>query len=183
MCRSRCVYGRGRVAKALDLPFGVGGVGVGGREVAHEAHNLERRRRKLGDAPAAHSGVDLHVHADSRRDLVRPDDELEMRVARVSHLAVAGGTHDDDARDGEVTAKREAFGDGGDAQRRRARAERRPGDVGRAVPVGVRLDDRPQLCAVQGGEQRARVVAHGAEVDRQLAAMHVFRLVRRGEPR
>ena len=150
----------GRVAEALDLPLRVRRVGVGGREMAHQADHLERRRRELGDAPAAHPGVELHVDAHARRNLVRPDDELETRVARMPHLAVAGGTHDDDARDGKSRRSASALGDGGDAQRRCARAERRAGDVGRAVPVRVRLDDRPQLRAVRG--RRAACARCGA---------------------
>ena len=159
-------------AEALDLPLRVGRIGVRRGEVAHEADHLERRREKLGDAPATHSRVELHVDAHARRDVVGRDDELEMRVARLPHLAVQRRPHDDDARRGELAPQRKRFGDGGDAERRGARAERRARDVGRAVCVRVRLDDGPELRALQRVEQPAHVVPDGSQVDRDLGAMH-----------
>ena len=96
--------------------------------------------------------------------------ELEVRVARLPDLAVAGGPHDDDARRRELAPELEALGHRRDAERRRARAERRAGDVGGAVPVAVRLDDRPELGAVERAQQRARVAAQRGEIDRELAS-------------
>ena len=57
---------------------------------------------------------------------------------------------------GNSRAEREPLRHGRDAERGRAGAERGTGDVGCAVAVCVRLDDRPELRTVERAEQRAR---------------------------
>ena len=44
-------------------------------------------RRQLRDAPAAHAGVELHVHDDAFGDLLARDDELQPGLARLGDFA------------------------------------------------------------------------------------------------
>ncbi len=69
-------------------------------------------------------------------------------------------------------AELERLGHGRDAEGGRAGAERRAGHVDRTVPVAVRLDDRPELRSVEGGEQCPGVPPDRAQVDRELGARH-----------
>ena len=82
MWRVRCVYGGRRRAEALDLPLGVGGVGVGGREVAHQPDDLDRRRGQLREPPAAHAGVELQVHAHAGGHARRRETTSSSRASR-----------------------------------------------------------------------------------------------------
>ncbi len=128
--------------------------------MAHQADDLERRRKELGETPASHPGVELQVHANVRRNLVRRDDELEARISRLSDLAVAaGGSHDDDPRLRELPAELEGLGHGRDAECGSAGAERGAGNVDGAVAVAVRLHDGPELGAGERAQERVRVAA------------------------
>ena len=71
--------------------------------------------------------------------------------------------------------ERQPLGHGRHAEGGRARFERRPGDVRRAVPVAVRLHDGPQLGSVERAEQGARVAPHRAEVERHLRERAISR--------
>ena len=151
---------RGGRTETLDLPLGVCRVGVRGGEVAYEPDHLEVGRDQLGDAPAAHAGVELHVHAHAGRHIVGGDDELDVRVARLAYLAVERGPHDDDPRRRELTAKHERLWHGRDTHRRCACTERCSRDVGRAVAIRIRLHDSPDLRAAQRLEQHAHIPPH-----------------------
>ena len=85
---------------------------------------------------------------------------------------LVGRPHDEDPRLGQRAPQLEPLVDRGDAEHGRAGLERRAPDIDRAVPVAVRLDDGPELRAVERLEQPASVVPDRAEVDRDLAAMH-----------
>ena len=168
---SRVRLGRG--AEALDLLLGEGGVGVGRREVRHQAHDLRAERRQLREAPAAHAGVQLQVHRARRREILVPPRELEPRLARLGDLAAGRGrAHHEDPRVAELGSQLEPLGDGRDAERAGALVEHRAGDIDRAVPVGVGLHDRPELRAVEHAQQRPRVAPDRAEVDGQLRPVH-----------
>ncbi len=58
------------------------------------------------------------------------------------------------------------------AERGRASAERSVRDVGRAVAVPVRLDDRPQLRAAGGTQKRLRIASNGSEIEREARTLH-----------
>ena len=75
-----------------------------------------------------------------------------------------------------------ASGDRRGAERGRAGAERRAGDVDRSVPVAVRLHDRPELGAVERAQQRPRVPADRAQVDRSAQTGASITRVRRDAP-
>ena len=91
------------------------------------------------------------MHGDILGD-VGADAELEPRLPCAQPRAVGPITMI--RASGSASPQRERFGDRRDAERRRARAERGLRAVERAVPVPVRLDDRPQLGAVERREQR-----------------------------
>src|SRR5581483_11609246 len=108
---------------------------------------------------------------DVGRDLaVARDRELEPRLARLGSLLRR--PHDEYPRLGQHTADLEPLVDSRDAEGGRARLERGAPDVDGAVPVAVRLDDRPELRAVERVEEAPDVVANRAEVDRDLAPVH-----------
>ena len=107
-----------------------------------------------------------------QRAVVR-DDELEPGLARLGDLPVRGRPHDDDPRGRELAAAGRAPPPTVATQSAgRARAERAVGDVDRAVPVAVRLDDGPELGARELLEQQLGVPPHRAEVDRDLRARY-----------
>ena len=141
--------------------------------MGHQADDVRRRLRQLGEPPPAHAGVELEVNRDLVRDLAARDDELEPRVPCRGDLArIVRRAHDHDARVGQLAPQLEALVDGGDAECGRARFEGRAAYVDRAVAVAVRLHDGPELGAVEDVEKPPRVVANGAEVDRDLAPVH-----------
>ena len=76
---------------------------------------------------------------------------------------------------GRTLSEGQSLGHGRDAQGRRARVHRGPGDVGRAVPVPVRLDHGPELRRAEHAPQPRDVPAQRAEVDRDLRARHAAR--------
>ena len=106
------------------------------------------------------------------RDLAADDDELETRLACVGDLRRRRRAEDEDARGADRAPQRQRLGHRRDAERGRARGERRTAHVGGAVPVAVRLHDRPELRAVEHPQQRRRVAADRAEIDGQLRARH-----------
>src|SRR6476661_3325752 len=113
------------------------------------------------------------MDANALQNLAVGDHELEPGVASESDLTVrAGGAHHDDALRAVLVAQRETFGNGRDAERRRARTERGAGDVDRTVPVTVGLDDRPEPGAAECAQQSAHVAPQRTEVDRDLRAVH-----------
>ena len=65
-----------------------------------------------------------------------------------------------------------ALGNRRDAERAGALVDERAGDVDRAVAVGVGLDDRPELRALEHAQQRPRVPPDRAEVDGDLRPVH-----------
>ena len=102
------------------------------------------------------------------------DRELEPGLARRAPISSAVGGPMTRMRAGpERSPQRERLRR---RSRRRARvapassAARR--DVARAVPVAVRLDDRPELGAAERVAGAPRVAPHRAEVDRDLGAVH-----------
>ena len=62
-CRVRSRVRLGRLAEALDLLVGERRVGVGRRQVRHQADDLGGGCGQLREAVAAHPGVELDVHA------------------------------------------------------------------------------------------------------------------------
>ena len=142
--------------------------------MAHQADDLEGRRWQLREPPASHARVEFQVHAHARRYLVGRDDELERGVARLatSRLLPAGPMTTIRAVENSLRSV-EPFGNGRDAQRGRACAERRACDIRCAVTVAVRLHDRPQLRACECAQERSRVAAQSGEVDGQLGTVHL----------
>ena len=63
------------------------GVGLGGREVAHQPDDVSRRRPELGEPVAAHSRVELEMDAQALRDVAVADGNLDVCVSRSSDLA------------------------------------------------------------------------------------------------
>ena len=80
-----------RVAEALELLLGEVGVGVGGREVAHQADDLDRRDGSSARPKRPIPVSSLRWIGTPGRQLAVGDDELEPRLARRADLAVAGG--------------------------------------------------------------------------------------------
>ena len=164
--------GLGGLAEALDLALGEGRIGVRGREVSHQTDDLGGRLGQLRQAVAAHARVELQVAADALGHLAVGDDQLEPCVSRLRDLAACGGAHDEDPRGRELAPERECLGDGRETERGRPDIERRTGDVRGAVPVAVRLDDRPQLGLAERAAQRRDVPPQRPQVDGQLRAVH-----------
>jgi hypothetical protein len=136
-------------AEALDLGTRELDVGVGGREVRHQADHLRWRLGELGEPIPAHAGVELEMHANALGDLVGREAQLEPGLARERDVSSLGWAEHDDLLRRELVAQLEPLRDRDDADRARAGAERRRGDVDRAVPVAVRLDDGPEIGAVE----------------------------------
>ena len=136
------VAGRRR-PEPFDLGAREGRIGVRGREMAHQPDDVDRRRRQLGQAPAAHPGVELEVDADALGDRLVEHREVEVCVARLGDVPVGARPEDEDAHAPELAPKRQRLGDGRHAKRQRAFTERRACDVDRAVPVAVGLDHGP----------------------------------------
>src|SRR2546421_11020872 len=133
-----------RSSKALDLAARERRITVRGCEMRHQTDDFGRRRRQLGEAIAAHAGVQLEVDAHPFRDLTVGDHELEAGIAGLRDLAVrAGGSQHDDALGAVLAAQREALRDRRDAERRCTRAERGACDVDRAVAVARGPYPRP----------------------------------------
>ena len=161
----------GRLPEALDLLPRKGRIGIGGREMAHQADDVRRRLRQLCEPPPTHAGVQLQVHRNVVRDLIAAgDDELDPSLARFGKLV--GGAHHDEPRLRQLAAQVERLRDGDDAERRSPGLERRPPDVARTVAVAVRLHDSPELGSVERLEKPPSVVANCAEFDRDLAPVH-----------
>ncbi len=170
-CRVRCAYGSVAARNRVELLRGEVRVAVGGREMRHEPDDVRGRLRQLREPPASHPRVELEMDGDVGRDLAfAGDGQLEPRFARVGDPLRR--PHHEDPRLGERAPQLERFVDRSDTEHRRARLERRPPDVDRAMPVAVRLDDSPELGPVERLEQPASVVPDRPEVDRDLAAMH-----------
>jgi hypothetical protein len=56
--------------------------------MAHHADDLARRRRKLREPPAPHTGVDLEVDLHPLRDAAVRGHELEAGDASLADLAI-----------------------------------------------------------------------------------------------
>jgi len=167
-------------AEELDLLRRVDRVVVGGREVRHQADDLRAGLPQLRNPPAAHPGVELQVHAHALGDLLVPDRQLELRLPRIGDLAARRGrAHDEDPDQRELLPQLQAFGNGRNAERPGALVDHCPRDVDGAVPVRVRLDHRPELRAFERAQERPRVAADRAEVDRHLTPVHPHALVER----
>ena len=164
------LFGRG--PEPLHLLLRVGGVAVGGGEVAHHPDDLPGRRGELGKTPPPHARVELEVDADALGNLTVDDHELEAGVACLGDLATRSRAHDEDAHGAERPPQHEPLRHGRDAERRRAAPERGGTDVGGAVAVAVGLDHRPQLRPVERAEEPPRIAADRTEIDRQLRAGH-----------
>ena len=158
------------LAEPFELLLRVDRIGVGGRQVGHQPDDVRGRLWQLGESPAAHPGIELEMNGDAGGDLATGDDELEPRLARLGHLLRRA--HHDDSRLRELATQLAGFGEGHDAEGRRAGFERRPRDVACAVAVAVRLDDGPELAPVEPFQQPSRVMADRAEVNRDLAPLH-----------
>jgi hypothetical protein len=113
--------------------------------MAHDPDDLGRRSRQLGQAPAAHTGVELQVDANALRHELVPDGEVEIGLARLCNLVTGARAHHEDADPRKLAAKRERLRHRRDAQGLRALSQRCARDVARPVAVAVRLDDRPEL--------------------------------------
>ena len=161
-----------RLFEALELGAREVGVAVGGGEVGHQADDLDRRCRQLGQAPPAHARFQLQMDAYALRNRVVRDGQVEIGVAGLGDLAARGWAHDEDANSWKLAAQRQGFRDGRDAQRERTLSQCHPCDVDGSVPVGVGLDDRPQLGAPERLAERTDVAPNGAEVDGDLRSMH-----------
>src|SRR4051794_29863996 len=163
----------GRLSEALDLRLGELGIAVGAGEVAHQPDDPGSRLRQLREAPAAHARVELEVGPDALGNLTVRADELEPGLAYRSDLpADRCRPHDEDSGGGELLAQLEAFGDRRDAEHARPCPKCRAGDVEGAMSVAVRLDDCPELGAVEHVEQPPDIAADRAEIDRQLRPLH-----------
>ena len=112
----------------------------------------------------------MHGHARGHGTL--GDRELETGRARARRLLLVGRPENEEAHRPERLPEPERLRDGCDAERARARIERGAADIRRPVPVAVRLDDGPQLGAVEHAQERPRVAADRTEVERQLRAGH-----------
>src|SRR5919201_714579 len=113
------------------------------------------------------------MDANSLRDLLLGDRELEARVAGVRNLtARARWAHHEDAYASELASEGEPLRDRRDTERCSAGRQRRARDVDCSVAVAVGLDDGPQLCALERAHECADVAPQRAEVDRDLRAMH-----------
>ena len=119
-------------------------VGLGGREMGHQAHDGAARRGQLGEAPPAHARVELEV--DGTPSGSRPSATSARARPRAPRRPrpPRSGRARGSARPGRPRAA-ERLGHGRDAERGRAAFERGAADVDRAVPVAVGLDDRPEL--------------------------------------
>src|SRR4249919_3860571 len=109
---------------------------------------------------------------DPLRDLAVRDHELEAGVAGICDLPAGGRAHHEDSRWTERLPKRQPFRHRRHAERGRTGPERRGPDVDRAVPVTVRLDDRPELGALESAEERPDVPPDRTQVDDQVGAGH-----------
>jgi hypothetical protein len=162
-----------RLAEAPDLRLGELRIAVGASEMAHQPDDLGRRLRQVGEAPAAHAGVELEVDADALGDLAVRDDELERGLSSRRDLpAGRGRPHHENPGGRERFTELEALSDRGDAEHARPGAERRTGHVHGPVPVAVRLHDGPKLGPVKHVEQPPDVAADRTEIDRQLRPRH-----------
>src|SRR5205085_1085186 len=133
-------------------------VGVRGREMRHEADDVLAQLRQPRRAVATHARVELRVHAYSVGDLLVRDRELELGVARLRDLAARRRrAHHEDADARVFAPQRQSLAHGRDAERARTGSERGTSDVDRAVPVRVRLDDSPELRALEDAHERAHV--------------------------
>ena len=112
------------------------------------------------------------MDADALRDLAVGDHELEAGVAGICDLPAGGRAHHEDPRWTERLPQRQPFRHRRDAERGRSGPERGAADVDRAVPVAVRLDDRPELGALESAEQRPDVPPDRTQVDDQIGARH-----------
>ena len=84
------------------------------------------------------------------------DRQLERAGARRPQLRFGGRAEDDDPRLGLGRPQLEPLGDRRDAERGRALGERDLGDGRGAVPVGIRLDDGPELASPSTVRRRRR---------------------------
>ena len=163
--------------EALELRAREGGIGVGGREVRHEADDALGPFGELRKAVASHSGLELQMDADAVGNLVVRDGELEVRVTCMRDLATRRErAHDEDADAGVFRAQGEPFLHGRHAKGARSGPQRRARDVDGSVAVAVRLDDGPELRAVELAQERAHVAPQRAEVDGDLRPVHAQRL-------
>ena len=140
--------------------------------MAHQPDHLASRHRQLGQPPTAHARVELEMDPDPLRDLAVRDHELEAGVAGICDLPAGGRAHHEDSRSTERLPKRQPFRHRRHAERGRTGPERRGPDVDRAVPVTVRLDDRPELGALESAEERPDVPPDRTQVDDQVGAGH-----------
>ena len=69
-----------RLLEARNLLTGELEVGIGRRQMRHQAHDSSRRLRELGEPPPPHARVQLEVHRNPFRDFPVDDRQLEARV-------------------------------------------------------------------------------------------------------
>ena len=167
---ARCRVSPGWSARDLreprDLELGERRVGIRGGEVAHQPDDVGARDRRLAEPPPPHARVDLHVDRDSNRERPVRHGQLEPCLAGLAVLVLERGAEHHDPRRGERRPQVDALTDGRDAQGRGALLEGRGSDRERTVPVGVRLDDRPELGRPERVAQAREVRPQRGPVDR-----------------
>ena len=145
-----------RLFEALELGAREVGVAVGGGEVGHQADDLDASVPAARTGPTGPCPFQLQMDAYALRNRVVRDGQVEIGVAGLGDLAARRRAHDEDANSWELAAQRQGFRDGRDAQRERTLAQCHPCHVDGPVPVGVGLDDRPQLGTLERFAERTR---------------------------
>ncbi|MNX95880.1 hypothetical protein D3C86_1281750 [compost metagenome] len=181
--------------EALELQLGVGGIrSLGGRQMAHEAHQLQvgrgerHPRERFGlmqrGPDAGHAGVDLEVNLGRAAELRGDRVELAQGLLGAHHhlkvggdrRAVGVGNHQAEQQHGLGEAQRaqaQALGDGRDPQPVRPGPERGARDGHGPVAVAVGLDHRHQV-GMRGdpGLEGADVGGDRAQVHLEPGAAH-----------
>ena len=121
---------RGRLAKSRQLAAREVEIAVGGGEMRHQADHLARRRPELGDSPAPHAGVELHVHRQPLGDR-GAGSHLQPGLPRRGDLRRRRRAEHDDPRLRQLACGARAPPR---ASRRRARSRRRRGPPRRSRP-------------------------------------------------
>ena len=110
---------------------------------------------------------------DTLWDSLVGGDELEPGDARLADLPLGHRPHHDDPRISESCAQMQRLGQRRDAEGGGTPVERGFRDVDRAMPVPLRLHDRPELGALRGTQQRGGVPANRPEVESEARPLHV----------
>ena len=190
----------GRLLEARELVAGEPVIGLGAREVGHEALDPDLWRdavRERGEvrrthAEARHPRVDLEVRIDRSADRAgRAGEALEVRgvvddgdeVTRDDLLVRAAvvPAHDEDRRADARIAELHRLLEQRDAEALGAGALERTRHRGRTVTVAVGLEDRPDLRSPRMARDHAHVVAERGQV--HLRARRTDRVGRRSAPR